>query len=153
MSLLGKLFGLRYDKGLTVTSCELIRMKLEKHPLFKDAYISLKDGDYSLLEPRSLKEFVSDHAWVGNKKYKKEVFDCDDFAACARGDFLKAGYNEGFSRSVFVAEICHYRPDGQYHAANLLMDSFGDLWFYEPQTGLMTKNLSDHIKHVTDVWG
>lgn len=153
MSLLGRIFGNRYAKDSVVLSSEFIRQKLDAHPLFKGTHIVLKDGDYQGLEIGRLKDFVSDNVWVVTKKYQKEVFDCDDFAACARADILRAGADAGFKRAAFVAEVSYERTGGSYHAANLLIDSTGILHIYEPQTGRITKDLASEIKSVGEVWG
>lgn len=153
MSLLTAI-GLRlYDKDSRTLAAERVREILRSHLLFAGAFISVKDTGYLGLRSDLLRELMVDNAWAVAKKYKSDAFDCDDFAAKTRADILVAGAERGFEKAVFIAEICYYRDNGVYHAANLLIDANYKLWLYEPQTGKMRDDLESEIDHAVEIWG
>lgn len=147
------IFGRRYDKGAVMLSNDAVRNAIAATPCLAVASVFLKDGDYMGLEAGRLRDFLEDKVWTVGAKYRAEAFDCDDFAACARADVLRAGNAEGFQRAMFVAEVCHYPINGVYHDALLIADATGALWFYEPQTGALTKDVASKIKIAGEIWG
>lgn len=153
MNILRAIFGGGYAKGSAMLTSDFVRAQLEAVPCLAGAEIFLKDGDYLGLEAGRLQDFLADKVWTPGLKYKPEVFDCDDFAACARADVLRAGSAEGFKRALFIAEVCHYPVTGAYHDALLVMDAAGVLWLYEPQNGSMTKDLPSKIREAVEIWG
>lgn len=154
MSLISFIFGKRYDKGGQVVSNEFVQNALEAVPILKDAEIFLKDGSYLLLDEDRLRSFVADHSWAIRERYRSEVFDCDDFAACARADLLRAGAHQGFDAGIFVAELIHIqKKSGARHDALLLMASNGTVLYCEPQTDVFTRNLGDVISEAETIWG
>lgn len=145
--------GRRYDKAAAFIESSEVRVKIVGIPCLADAYASLKDGDYLVPEAGRMREFLEDKVWAVARKYKAGRFDCDDFAAVARGQILAACDDEGFARSVFVAEVCHWPTDGgEYHDALLLLDSEG-LFFYEPQTGKITRDIAAKVRQAGEIWG
>jgi hypothetical protein len=154
LSTVGANVGLyRYDRGAAIFSSDFIRHKIESHQLLKDAEVNLKDGHYLALADDRLPVFLADRVWTPGLKYDADGFDCDDFAACARADILRAGKRLGFKPSIFVAELCHWPKQGGYHDAILLISATGTLYFYEPQTGKLTKDLASVIRSAGEVWG
>lgn len=145
-------FGRRYDKGATRLTSEQVRAAITAVPCLAGAAVNLKDGDYLILEAGRMRDFLEDKVWVGGRKYKAGRFDCDDFAAIARGQVLLAGDDEAFERAVFVAEICHWPVEGVYHDALLLIDSLG-VFFYEPQTGVITRDVASKVLQAGEIWG
>ncbi len=146
-------FGRRYDKGATRITSEQVRAALAAVPCLAMVDPWLKDGDYLILESGRMRDFLEDKVWVQGRKYKASVFDCDDFSAVGRGQILTAGEDEGFERAVFVAELCHWPVDGSgYHDALILIDSQG-VFFYEPQTGVVTRDVASKVKQAGEIWG
>lgn len=153
MSIFSFMFGARYDKGSELVSSEVVESILRAHPLLKDCDIYLKDGKYLLLEESRLRDFVAEHSWAITQRYKAEVFDCDDFAACARADLLRDGARQGFDASILVAELIHVQKKGGRHDALILMAKGGLILYFEPQTSVCTKNIGDQIAEAETLWG
>jgi hypothetical protein len=159
----------KYDAGAVILPSDLVRSKYRAEPLFASAFESnlfrIKDGGYLGLRPDMLERFLREKVWTTTLRFEPDAFDCDDFAAVARGEVLKAARDhqlEGVDiatgkrvrKNVFVAENCHYQsPSGTYHDALSLMDSLGRIWHFEPQTGLFTMDLAKHIREGCEVWG
>ena len=146
-------FGRRYDKGARLITSAEVSALIATHACLSGITPALKDGTYLVLDAGRMGDFLEDKVWTPGRKYKAERFDCDDFAAVARGQVLAAGDDEGFERAVFVAEICHWPADGSvYHDALLLLDSEG-LFFYEPQTGVRTRDIASKVRAAGEIWG
>ena len=145
--------GRRYDRGSALVESSEVRRMIAETSCLADAYASLKDGDYLVPEAGRMRDFLENKVWAVSRKYRAGRFDCDDFAAVARGQILAACDDEGFARSVFVAEVCHWPTDGgEYHDALLLLDSEG-LFFYEPQTGKITRDIAAKVRQAGEIWG
>lgn len=159
----------KYDAGAVILPSDFVRSKYRENPLFASAFdanlFRVKDGEYLGLRPDMLERFLREKVWTVTLKYEVQAFDCDDFAAVARGEVLLASKNhqlEGLDvatgekkrRNLFVAEVCHYQePSGIYHDALTLMDSLGRIWHFEPQNGTLTMDLPKHIREACEVWG
>lgn len=114
------------------------------------ADIFRRDRDFRAL-PREDFSRLSWAAWTVTDypEYKKEIFDCDDFAICylaalkiawakkSRGcQALALGYIEG---------LIEY-PDGwKRHAWAWTMDADGKIYFIEPQTGELMRQAVKEI--------
>lgn len=154
LTLVASKFGRRYDRGAAVVDAETIRAELLECDLFVSASVFLKDGAFLCLEAGRLEDFLTDQVWTTGIRYDARAFDCDDFAAAARGEILRAGYANGFSPSIFVAEACHWPADGSvYHDAILLRTNRGQYWLYQPESGKIQKDLTKAIRSVGEVWG
>lgn len=160
----------KYDAGAVILPSELVRSIYRANQLyraaFRDNLFRIKDGGYLGLRPDMLDRFIKEKVWTVGLKYEAEAFDCDDFAAVARGEVLKAAKDhqlegmdvtkpgdERIRKNLFVAEVCHYNQSGDYHDALNFMDSLGRIWYFEPQNGVLTMNLEGHIREACEVWG
>jgi len=143
-----------YDKGAAIVTSDYVRQRIAQIPVLAGAHVSLKDGQYTALQPGLLREFLEDKVWTVGRRYSADLFDCDDFAACARADILCAGQDCGFKRSLCAAEACFEQAKpGPNHAANIVFDAAGNFLAYEPQNGRVTYDLPSVIKRAYEIWG
>jgi len=80
------------------------------------------DYEYALLTKKQVEEFLKSD-WTNWKIYRKEKFDCDDFAIVLWGKF-----HEKFG-NCSVGFAC-----SNEHAFNIFIDDKKKLWLIEPQT-------------------
>ena len=97
---------------------------------FPDAQIRIADRDYSA---PSLAEFTT---WLetddGNiKKYRAEIFDCDDFSNSLRCAMFKV--NLCYKTTMTLA-YCEGHALQGYHAFNILINNLDAIYVVEPQT-------------------
>ena len=80
------------------------------------------DSEFALLTKKQVVEFLKSD-WTNWRIYRKEKFDCDDFAIILWGKF-----HEKFG-NCSVGFAC-----SNVHAFNLFIDENRKLWIIEPQT-------------------
>ncbi len=96
--------------------------------------LDLRDIDYRAI-PLSdfmalMRKFRRQETW-----YRKEIFDCDDYAICFMAD-IKRGWAEVSlgNDSLAFGYISAVNPDGVMHAFIWQLDDQGSINFIEPQT-------------------
>ena len=98
------------------------------------------DAKYRAMEYHVLKT-IWDNSGLDDFEWKREKFDCDDFAICYKAEVAKWCYRT--EASIPDACLCgiiwgkRTTPAGQQegHAFNFSVDPFGKLILIEPQTG------------------
>ena len=80
-------------------------------------------------------ESALDQSSLGSYRWKRERFDCDDFAVCLKAQVAKYSYNQSFGKGGSLCGIVWGRNDNSAHAFNFTVDRFGKLILFEPQTG------------------
>jgi len=84
--------------------------------------LKVLDNEYALLTKTQIEEFLKSD-WTNFRNYRKEKFDCDDFAIVLLGRF-----HEKFG-NCSVGFAC-----SDTHAFNFFVDEKRKLWLIEPQT-------------------
>jgi len=94
------------------------------------------DSQYALLTKKQVEDFLKSD-WTNFRLYRKEKFDCDDFAIILWGKF-----HEKFG-NCSVGFAC-----SDEHAFNFCVDESRKLWIIEPQTDKIftTSNKKYEIK-------
>ena len=77
--------------------------------------------------------------WVGSRlgdyKWTKEKFDCDDFSVCMKAQVAKYSYNQLVGKGGCLCGIMWGSTDKSAHAFNFTIDPFQNLLLFEPQNG------------------
>jgi len=95
------------------------------------------DRTYYYINIEKMKELI-EYDWTDEKKYLKDVYDCDDFALTFKSHIIERFHlnNVGLARSIEITDIKTGEPKG-YHRANIFIadeNNVMKLWFLEPQT-------------------
>lgn len=110
---------------------ELIEDKLDGK-LQSDCHYIFSDKTYFCPELEDAKKII-DISIVETRKYRPNVFDCDDFAFLLKADFIKAAYNDEKRKIPYCMGMVHGYLPGP-HAINWLITSDWKLHFIEPQS-------------------
>jgi hypothetical protein len=97
----------------------------------------LQDGLY-IVPPQSVRNSIYTGTGLGTTTWRAEIFDCDDFAFCAKAAVSQWGnsYLHADGYAVVFGIMFGNRSDGTAHAYNWFLN--GDLTgitFFEPQNG------------------
>jgi len=102
-----------------------IRAILKKAGINKEN-IYISDGWYKFLPQNLLKNFLEYNLYT-DKKYIKEIYDCDNFSFSLMG--MASHILNGFAFGI----IWVTRKDRTKHALNFFIDEDGELFYIEPQ--------------------
>ncbi len=112
-----------------ITLLELSNLLKERFP---KARIYLSDNEYTLCHYDDVAYFLAINE-IDKMSYKKEEFDCDDFATALWGDFSKPPFS-GLTIGLVWTNV---------HALNLVITDDYKILFLEPQTDELNENLAD----------
>ncbi|TDL14708.1 ricin B-like lectin [Rickenella mellea] len=103
----------------------------------------LTNGTYFVLSQAMLRE-IWNHTGLGNTHWRRQIFDCDDFAIVFKAAVAKWGAENiranGFA--ILCGLMFGRKPGGEVHAYNFtLSDSYHDVEFFEPQKGHFTRHI------------
>ena len=110
--------------------------------------IYLADSSYGCYEKQELQAFL-DQDNTKDMQYRKQVFDCDDFATVLAGrekEWLSGiDIEAGTSFGIVHGDIRKKEDDTEprYHAMNVFIDDKARVWLIEPQTGKISKPTSN----------
>lgn len=142
--------GCALDKVKGPSAGEIVEVKGGELRKILDAHLQggrvqyttiMKDETYSLFSLESLKRFLQANR-IDVIKYKKEVFDCDDFADVLMGSLknwiiVKSGtyLRGGIPFGTILGDIRHDVNSKKYnpHAMNIFVDNRKRVHFIEPQ--------------------
>ncbi|KIJ30840.1 carbohydrate-binding module family 13 protein [Sphaerobolus stellatus SS14] len=117
----------------SINNCSYISRDFESY---------LSDALYLIL-PRQKIQSIWQNSGLGNKAWRNNIFDCDDFATVFKGEIAKWG-NQTFKADGF-AMLCGMmfgRQATGAHAYNWFVDSTdkSKIVFFEPQNGTYADN-------------
>lgn len=120
---------------------------------YPDVDIMISDRNYGLYSVEDARRFIKYNA-VKYKKYRRDQYDCDDFAKSSYGmekdwysgakrdiiDSSKTPEDEKYFGSPFGIAFIKIKESaddsGIYHCVNILIDDKENIITYEPQSGV-----------------
>ena len=124
--------------------------------IFKNAkWIETSDNDYFTYSKSDLERFLN-FDFTDLNRYKRELFDCDDFAKVLLGRercwIRQLRIASGSTFGIIHGDIRSYEEDTnpRYHAVNFVIlknDDKEELWLIEPQNDKLFKLTSN-----SDIW-
>ena len=116
----------RFGKRKRSVSSANLHCTTLKHVLmdrFPHADIFLSDTVYRLCDTADMEEFLAEDR-TDVYKYRKESYDCDDFAYRLMGQLSVPGWADLAFGIVWTDQ----------HALNVFVDEDKEVWFIEPQS-------------------
>lgn len=124
------------------------------------SYLAIYDRNYFAFKKRDVEAFLISSK-IDAIKYQKERFDCDDFAAALRGEFLQwfshghdgKGEERGAAFGQITGDLRRASEPGKArgHAMNFFIGSDRKVYIIEPQTDSITQWKVDYASTAT-VW-
>lgn len=131
-----------------------------KQTLGATVALQINDRDYFGFKRGDVEAFLKSSK-ISELKYQRERFDCDDFAAVLRGEFLQwfalghsgSGEERGAAFGCITGDLRKASdPDKtRYHAMNCFIGANGALYVIEPQTDQITTWGRDYAE-TAKVW-
>jgi hypothetical protein len=124
--------------GLKMDSTEISTIIKNSLRIADRTRVNLNDGSYYAIPLMDIKKFLLVDA-TNWHIYKKELFDCDDFALVLLGRnrewFSKANIQDASTFGVAIGDIRRYETDTtpRYHALNFIITDDKKLYLIEPQ--------------------
>nr|ANC28063.1 lectin [Polyporus umbellatus] len=126
-----------FFKRMSLSSAQ-VNAVIKNNPHLSTQYKGYQtDGEYLILPPYLWQEIWNTTGLSkGNKKWRREIFDCDDFALVMKSAIAEWGAEkwraDGFA--VFCGLMLGTKP-GAAHAYNFtISDDYTKVVFFEPQT-------------------
>ncbi len=117
--------------------------------------LHLNDARYVSFPKESVEEFLASSR-IDAIKYQRDQFDCDDFAAVLRGEFLqwfgtglgRRGGDHGAAFGVVYGDLRTDMDLPRYHAMNFFWGTDEVLYIIEPQSDAITRwtDFADNAK-------
>lgn len=123
-------------------------------------HLAIYDRRYFALKKRDVEAFLHSSK-IDAIKYQKERFDCDDFMAALRGEFLQwfahghdgKGEERGAAFGMIIGDLRKSSEPGKArnHAMNWFIGADRKVYIIEPQTDGITRWKVDYASTAT-VW-
>jgi len=149
-SCIGQLVSIPND-GIELTSSEVREIIKEKLNITDNSRIKTADGRFYAITIDDIKRFIiADSTDIG--KYKKEIYDCDDFALVLAGRnrewFTKLDIQNASTFGIVIGDIRKSIDDKEprYHAMNFIIAKDRELYLVEPQNDSIYKPVLGNSK-------